>query len=661
MAIPANYLWAIPLLPLLGAIINGIGALTGKLSRSAVNIIACSVVMISFLVACFSFFNLTQISPHEEEIRNLATSAVHWIAIGDFKVNGSLVLDPLSAVMILVITGIGSLIHLYSTGYMSHEHSYARYFAYLNLFTCAMLILVMGENVLMMFVGWEGVGVCSYLLIGFWYQEIPNAEAGKKAFIVNRVGDFGFVLGAFLLFWTLRHSGVDASFSFSELRDVLTKNPEILSTTTATAICLLLFVGATGKSAQIPLYVWLPDAMAGPTPVSALIHAATMVTAGVYMITRLNFLFVLSPFAMTVIACIGALTAFFAATIGLTQTDIKKVLAYSTVSQLGYMFLAVGVGAFTAGMFHLITHAFFKACLFLGSGSVIHAMGGEQDMRKMGGLKKHLPITYWTFLFATIAIAGVAGTAGFMSKDEILAKTLTANEHTTLVPGWALWIIVLFGAFMTTFYMFRLVFMTFHGKFRGDHHTEEHLHESPMSMVIPLIVLSFLSIFGGLLNVPRILTGGALPEFLHEWVHPLIKEPHFHHIDTGIEIGIMFVIQLMIAFIIYSAYYFYVKRPDLPPQLAKIMSGVPYKLSFNKYYIDEIYQATIVTPLYNISRKFLWPIVDAGIIDGVVKLFALGVSFLSECLGILQSGKINKYAFSFVIGIFLVISCVIFY
>lgn len=644
-----HYLWAIPLLPLMGAMLNGFGALTGKLSRGAVHLIACSTVFLSFILALATFVELMGMGHTEHGVQpQLIQVAYSWISAGSFHVDAAVLVDALSGAMILVVTGVGFLIHLYSVGYMAHEECYARYFAYLNLFTFSMLILVMGESMPMMFVGWEGVGVCSYLLIGFWFTEGANADAGKKAFIVNRIGDFGFLLGMFLLYWTLEGMGLKASLSFPALKALIVANP--IPTATATAICLLLFVGATGKSAQIPLFVWLPDAMAGPTPVSALIHAATMVTAGVYMICRLNFLYMLSPTAMTVVATIGALTAFFAATIGVTQNDIKKVLAYSTVSQLGYMFMAVGLGAFSAAMFHLITHAFFKACLFLGSGSVIHGMGGEQDMRKMGGLRKYMPATFWTFLIATVAIAGVVGMSGFASKDEILARALMADPAQTLLPGGGVGLYVLGfgGALLTTFYMFRLVFMTFFGEFRGDEDTRKHLHESPWTMTVPLWVLAGLSIVGGAINWPSILGG---TERLHHWLGSVIvSEPIWQEVNHTTEFGLMATLQLLIAAAVAYAYHRYLKQGRLP-SLAEIPGeGLVYRLSFHKYFVDEIYYGLIVNPTYRFSRRFLWHVFDVKIIDGIVNGVGRAVKAASYIVGIFHSGQVNTYALSVVLG-----------
>src|SRR5919108_6439302 len=470
--IQTDYVRWIVFLPLIGAIINGLlgSAIQKRMGKGAISFIACAPVILAFGLSLTAFIALTGL-PAEQ--RFLIDRLYTWIELGSLKVDMAFWVDPLSAVMILVVTGVGGLIHIYATGYMHEDNAFWRFFAYLNLFTAAMLTLVTGDNLLVMFVGWEGVGLCSYALIGFWYQDHNNARAGNKAFIVNRVGDFGFVLGVFLLFWSLDAQG-HGTLTFREIaRWASTLQGQMLwGIPVVTLATLFLFVGATGKSAQIPLHVWLPDAMAGPTPVSALIHAATMVTAGVYMVARLGALYVLSPAAMAIVAIVAAATALFAATIAITQNDIKKVLAYSTVSQLGYMFLAMGVGAYAQGIFHLVTHAFFKACLFLGAGSVIHAMGGEQDMSKMGGLRKHMPRTFITYLLATLAIMGFPGTAGFFSKDGILEEAYARGG-----PG--LWLAGLCGAGLTAFYMWRQVFMTFFGESRADEHTKHHLHESP--------------------------------------------------------------------------------------------------------------------------------------------------------------------------------------
>jgi len=477
----------IPLLPLAGFLINFL--LAGKLSKKVVAFIGCGTVFVSLLLAIKVFFDLQALP---SEARVITDTVANWITVDGFSVDFSFLLDPLSAIMILVVTGVGFLIHVYSIGYMAHDDGFGRFFAYMNLFMFSMLVLVLASNFLFMFVGWEGVGLCSYLLIGFWFERDSATEAGKKAFVVNRIGDFGFLLGMFLIFWNV------GSLDFQTVM-ALAPSSFAIGGTVITATTLLLFLGATGKSAQIPLYVWLPDAMEGPTPVSALIHAATMVTAGVYMLARSSTLFVMAPTTMLVVAIIGTATAFFAATIGLFQNDIKRVLAYSTVSQLGYMFMACGVAAFGAGIFHLMTHAFFKALLFMGAGSVIHGMSDEQDMRKMGGLKKYMPVTFMTMLIATLAISGLPGVSGFFSKDEILWQAYSSAYGSPI-----LWFVGMFTALLTTFYMFRLMFLTFFGKGRMDDKTKEHLHESPKVMTIPLIVLAILSIAGGWVGIPKL-------------------------------------------------------------------------------------------------------------------------------------------------------------
>src|SRR5580765_5463729 len=527
--IQTDFIRWIVFLPLLGAIVNGLlGAKIQKsFGKGAIALLACAPVVIAFGLSLYAFFVLKALEP---EKRFLIDNLYRWIDLGSLQVDMAFLIDPLSAVMILVVTGIGGLIHIYATGYMHDDNAFWRFFAYLNLFTAAMLTLVLGDSLLLLFVGWEGVGLCSYALIGFWYTDHNNARAGNKAFIVNRVGDFGFVLGIFLLFWTLDAQG-HGTLTFREMAKWAStlQGQMIWGLPVVTLATLFLFVGATGKSAQIPLYVWLPDAMAGPTPVSALIHAATMVTAGVYMIARLGFLFAMAPATLHVVAVIGAATALLAATIALAQNDIKRVLAYSTVSQLGYMFLAMGVGAYAAGIFHLMTHAFFKACLFLGSGSVIHAMGGEQDMRKMGGLRKHLPATSTTFIVATLAIAGIPPLAGFFSKDEILWQTFATGHK-------GLWAIGLLVAGLTAFYMFRQVFMVFFGECRADHETQHHLHESPSVMTLPLWILMGGSVVAGLLWIPHV-----FQPFEH-WLEPVMVHHAAEaaaHGEAGMELALM--------------------------------------------------------------------------------------------------------------------------
>jgi NADH-quinone oxidoreductase subunit L len=539
--------------------------------------------------------------------------------------------DPLSAVMILVVTGIGGLIHIYSIGYMHEDKAFWRFFAYLNLFTAAMLTLVLGDNVLLMFVGWEGVGLCSYALIGFWYQDQNNARAGNKAFIVNRVGDFGFVLGMFLLFWSLDAQG-HGTLTFREMAKWAStlEGQTLWGIGVVTLATLFLFIGATGKSAQIPLYVWLPDAMAGPTPVSALIHAATMVTAGVYMTARFNFLFSMAPETLHVIAWIGVLTALMAATIALTQYDIKKVLAYSTVSQLGYMFIGVGVGGYGAAIFHLMTHAFFKACLFLGAGSVIHAMHHEQDMRKMGGLRRHMPITFWTFAISVLAIAGTPLTAGFFSKDEILWLAFSSPHGDKLI-----WILAVVGAGLTAFYMFRQFFMVFFGECRADHHTQEHLHESPKAMTLPLIVLATGALVAGWLGLPAVFGGS---QFSH-WLEPVIgghaDEPASH----ALELGLMAVSIAVAAGGFFIAYLMYYREALSPERFTNLAGGFFYRLFDRKYYLDEIYQAIFVNGALLLAR--LGSLFDQYIIDGIVDGSASLTRFVSWIDGLFDNYVID--------------------
>jgi NADH-quinone oxidoreductase subunit L len=622
-----DYVWLIPLFPLIGFLING---LVGKsLPKSVVGTIGSAAVGLSFLVTVAIFLEFLKLP---EGVHAVEKVVYTWIASGPFKVSVAFLIDPLSLIMLLVVSGVSTLIHIYSIGYMHDDEGFYRYFAYLNLFVFAMLILVSANNFLLMFVGWEGVGLCSYLLIGFWYEKKSASDAGKKAFVVNRIGDFGFLLAVFLIFWTF------GSLNFAEVFPLAAKYP--VGSGVITAITLFLFLGATGKSAQLPLFTWLPDAMEGPTPVSALIHAATMVTAGVFMVARCSTLFVLAPISMTAVAAVGALTAIFAATIGMTQFDIKRVLAYSTVSQLGYMFLACGVGAFTAGIFHLMTHAFFKALLFLGSGSVIHGLHGEQDMRKMGNLKKHMPITYWTFLLATLAIAGIFPFAGFFSKDEILFHALVSGHY-------IFWGIATVAALITAFYMFRAVFMTFCGESRVDHHV--HPHESPPLMTIPLMVLAGLSVVGGLVGIPIIKGANVFKDFLAPSITPLV---HAVHAPAWFEITLMMFAMAVAGAGIYMAYKMYLKRPDLPE---KITAKIPfiYNLVYNKYYVDEIYDATVVEPIKN-GSDFLWHGVDENIIDGAVNGSATTVGWLSSHLRKLETGFVQSYALAILLGAVLV-------
>ena len=639
-----DHLWIILALPLAGAAING---LFGKRwPQSAVNSVAVGSVTLAFLAVAEMVREFSQLSPTQiPYVGNYFT----WMVVGPFRVDFSLQVDQLTVVMLLTVSFVGMLIHIYSTGYMAHEGGYYRFFSYLNLFMFFMLTLVLAANLIVMFVGWEGVGLCSYLLIGFWFLKKSAADAGKKAFIVTRIGDMGFTVGILLVFATF------ASVDFGTIFRDVSANPR--SEGVLTAICVLLFLGAIGKSAQLPLYVWLPDAMEGPTPVSALIHAATMVTAGVYMVARMNPLFSRAPTAMLLVAIVGGVTAFYSATIGLVQTDIKKVLAYSTVSQLGYMFLACGVGAYAAGIFHLMTHAFFKGLLFLCAGSVIHAMGGEQDMMKMGGLRKQIPITYWTMLIGTLAIAGIPGFAGFFSKDAIL-EAAQNGPH----ANFTLWLLGLAGAGLTSFYMFRLVFLTFFGKERFDH-KKVHVHESPKNMTIPLIVLAFLSIFGGWFAAPKLVGGvdhfEAFLQPVFSAYAPAAAEAQSALVGAdaaGSQAPAMELLRsllgppVIVGLIgLLVAWWFYIKNPEGPKKLAASMRGL-YTLLLNKYYVDEIYGALIVSPLLWISKNILWHVVDERLIDGTVN----GVATLARETGgearKLQSGNARSYATWVIIG-----------
>ncbi|HSW51325.1 MAG TPA: NADH-quinone oxidoreductase subunit L [Bryobacteraceae bacterium] len=593
------HLWLIPAFPLAGFILNGL--LGRRASKALVNLIAIGSVALSFAWVLRTLLALG--SMEETHLEQYFT----WIQSGDLRVGFDLAVDRLTAVMLLVVTGVGLLIHIYAVGYMAHEAGYYRFFAYLNLFMFFMLILVLAANFLLLFVGWEGVGLCSYLLIGFHIHKKSATTAGNKAFIVNRIGDFGFMLAIFLIFIGYKSLDFDAVFA------AVSRQPVETAAGALTLIGLLLMVGAAGKSAQIPLYVWLPDAMEGPTPVSALIHAATMVTAGVYMVARCAPIYTHAPVALEVVAIVGLATAFFSATIGLAQTDIKKVFAYSTVSQLGYMFLGLGAGAFSAGIFHLVTHAFFKALLFLGAGSVIHALGGEQDLRHMGGLRKHTPVTFLTILCAAVAIAGVPPFSGFHSKDAIL---LAAHHH----APWMYWVGVL-AAGMTAFYVFRAVFLAFFGEYRGHHHP----HESPAVMTLPLAALALLSLGGGYFNVPRWL----------EPMFPLAEEGHD---------ALLVYISVAAGFGgIALAYLFYVARPGMADRLAARL-GWLYRLVYNKYFVDEIYDAAVVSPLVEKSSSVLWRGVDAGLIDGTVNGVGSQARGVGSVLRLLQSGSIRSYA-----------------
>jgi NADH-quinone oxidoreductase subunit L len=631
---PYLYLWLVPLLPLAGAAINGcFGRRLSKKAISTVALVFCGAafVMAVWLAAGFSAAS----APYSCDL-------AHWIRSGNFQADFSFYLDQLSLVMLLVVTGVGFLIHIYSVGYMWDDDGYCRFMSYLNLFMFFMLTLVLAKNYLVMFIGWEGVGLASYLLIGFWFTKDSAAAAGKKAFIVNRIGDFGFLIALFLM---IKHFGsLDFTRVFAAVQSL---SPETAGAGTLTAIGLLLMVGAAGKSAQIPLYVWLPDAMEGPTPVSALIHAATMVTAGVYMVARSSAIFDRAPMAMMVVAIIGTLTALFAATIGIAQTDIKKVLAYSTVSQLGYMFLACGVGAFSAGIFHLMTHAFFKGLLFLAAGSVIHGVGGEQDMRKMGGLRVYMPWTFATMGIATLAIAGIPPFAGFWSKDEILWKAFNAS--------WVYWLIGVVTAFITSFYMFRLMYMTFGGEYRGatgqdahghDHHGHGHghgePHESPWVMLGPLVVLAVLSVFGGWV-------AGYNNHFEHflapvfQGARDVAKEASPEAGKSTLEYLLMIVSVGVAGLGWFLAYLLYSRRPQLPARIANSLGGL-YLAVANKYYIDELYAVLFVKPLIDGSTTILWHGLDQGVIDAAVNDSADAARHISDRARHMHSGNLRSYA-----------------
>ena len=626
-------LWLIPVLPLAGAAINGfLGKRSSKTAVSAVGLVFSGAAFAWALSVAWRLSSVTL--PYQEYV-------AHWIRSGAFTVDFTLYLDQLSLVMLLVVTGVGFLIHIYSVGYMWDDPGYYRFFSYLNLFMFFMLTLILANNYLMMFIGWEGVGLASYLLIGFWFTKDSAASAGKKAFIVNRIGDFGFLIGIFLI---IQHfHSLDFARVFAQVQPLASENT---GAGFLTAIGILLMVGACGKSAQIPLYVWLPDAMEGPTPVSALIHAATMVTAGVYMVARSHTIFERAPQALMVVAVIGTLTALFAATIGIAQTDIKKVLAYSTVSQLGYMFMACGVGAFSAGIFHLMTHAFFKGLLFLAAGSVIHAVGGEQDMRKMGGLRSYIPVTFGTMLIATLAIAGIWPFAGFWSKDEILWQAYQTNR--------VYWFIGLVTAFITSFYMFRLLFMTFWGDYRGiqvDEHGRAHVshghddhshgepHESPMVMLVPLVILAFLSVFGGLVG---------LHNGFEHFLEPVFGSGESAHVapeaaSHGTELLLMFVSVAVAVLGASLAWVLYVSKPYLPQKIADALNGF-YTAVVNKYYVDELYAKVFVKPLIDGSTSILWQGVDRKVIDDTVNNAADGARSISDEVRHMQSGNLRSYA-----------------
>ncbi len=636
-----NALWLIPLTPFAGFLVNGLfGARAGK------NFVTAVALLGSLGAALFGTAAVIDYNAHYHHGERHLNVVYNWFSSGNVSADIAFQLDPLSIVMLLVVTWVGFLIHVYSVGYMGHEQGYWRYFAYLNLFLSMMLILILASSYVFMFVGWEGVGLCSYLLIGFYYDKGYAAAAGKKAFVVNRIGDFGFLVAMFMMIAYL------GSLDFARVSQVASAGG--VDSTILTIICLLLFLGACGKSAQIPLHVWLPDAMAGPTPVSALIHAATMVTAGVYMVARSNILYRLAPDAMMVVAIVGGLTALFAATIGIRQFDIKKVLAYSTVSQLGFMMMAVGVGAYVAAIFHLVTHAFFKACLFLGSGSVIHAMSGEQDIRKMGGLKEKIPQTWRTFQLATYAIAGLPFAAGFFSKDEILA----AAWSTPYFPGVGklVWVLGTLAAFCTAFYMYRMYYMTFYGTFRGTHEQEHHVHESPSWMTVPLWILAGLSLVGGLLNVPVAYhLPGAMA--LHHWLHPIIPDmagaPGSWEIAHRTEFAIAGLSVLIALGGWALARARYKDRALAADEAFEQRSPALARTIENKYFVDEIYAATIVRPL-EVTSRFLWKVVDA-IIDGTAAMLGFVVRGFGDLLRFFQTGNVRNYALMFFLGVIIFI------
>jgi NADH-quinone oxidoreductase subunit L len=653
----SHWVWLTVAFPLVGFLVNGALSLRRPGAKTAVSAIGVGVLVAAFLVSVAVFIDLLRHPPHAPIIVNLW----RWLPVGPLQIDMAFQVDQLSAVMLLIVTGVASLIHLFSVGYMREDPGYARYFSYLNLFVVFMLVLVLGSSFPVMFIGWEGVGLCSYLLIGFWFNDKVNADAGKKAFIVNRIGDFGFLIAMFLIWNTLG----TLTFTGMVERAAAVFPP---GSGAVTAITLFLFLGCTGKSAQIPLYTWLPDAMAGPTPVSALIHAATMVTAGVYLVARTNVLFALAPLSSTVVAGIGALTALFAATIGLRQYDIKRVLAYSTVSQLGYMFLAVGTGAYTAGIFHLATHAFFKALLFLGAGSVIHAMhhayhsthahADAQDMRNMGGLKQYMPVTFWLMLIATLAIAGVPPFSGFFSKDEILAAAFARGE--TIRIYYLFYGMGVLAAFLTAFYMARLMAMTFLGQNRTGERERAHLHEAPWIMTGPLVALGILSAAGGLLNLPAFLGGGAA---LERWLEPVtapgaglfgLEMPHgsteLFLVGAAVLVGVVGLV---------AGWRATLRRPTLAADQAPADTGLA-RVLYRKYYVDEIYDRLIVRPLVWLSRFVLWRGIDQGLVDGAA---VNGTARLSRGLGWLgsrlQTGQIGIYIVVFLVGVLWVLGSVV--
>lgn len=632
-----NLIYLTVLLPLAGFLINGIFGSKIK-NEKVIGIIGSGVIGLSFLIAAGAFFETLKLPVEDRQhIVNLFT----WMNAGSFEVGFSYQVDQLSLVMALIVTGVGFIIHVYSIGYMHGDKGFWRFFAYMNLFIFAMMTLILGDNFVLLFLGWEGVGLCSYLLIGFWYdrkfEKSTTSDAAKKAFIVNRIGDFGFLLGMFLIYLTF------GSLNFNEVfgrANVMNVHEGVF-----TFIALFLFIGATGKSAQIPLFVWLPDAMAGPTPVSALIHAATMVTAGVYMIARCSIIFVSTPAIMTLVAVIGILTALFAATIGLVQNDIKKVLAYSTISQLGYMFLALGVGAFSAGIFHVMTHAFFKALLFLGAGSVIHAMHEHQDIQAFGGLKKYMPKTAATFLIAALAISGIPPLSGFFSKDEILWMSFANGSF-------ILWLLGAVTALMTAFYMFRLYFLTFEGKERFGHNL--HPHESPSIMTIPLMILALLAAIGGFIGIPALFSGEGGNRF-EEWLAPVFENAErklsiYGTHSSGSEILLMTISVLLAVAGIWIARNIYLKKPSIAESISSRFKGL-YNLLWNKYFVDEVYDTVIVNPIVKGSESVLWKFTDNKIIDGLVNGTASLISYISSKIRKIQTGVAQIYAVVMMLGI----------
>jgi NADH-quinone oxidoreductase subunit L len=621
------FIFLIPLLPLISFAV--LGLLNKKIPHSLVGITGCGSIFVSFVISVLIFFKI------KNDAAPIEINYFEWFGAGNLNISFGFLIDRLSTVMLLVVTGVGFLIHVYSVGYMGHDEGYARFFSYMNLFVFFMLLLVMGNNYAVMFAGWEGVGLCSYLLIGFWFRNNDYNQAANKAFVMNRIGDLGFILGLFLMFQTF------GSLNYSDVFGIAQTYPK--GDGIIAAICVLLFIGAMGKSAQIPLYTWLPDAMAGPTPVSALIHAATMVTAGVYMVARSNILYTLSPFASEIVLVTGIATALFAATIGLKQNDIKKVLAYSTVSQLGYMFAALGVGAYSTAMFHVVTHAFFKALLFLAAGSIIHAMGGEQDIRRMGGLRKALPVTHFTFLIGTIAISGIPPFAAFFSKDEILAVVHTRSN--------ILFTILAFTSVLTAIYMFRLYFLVFSNPFRGTEEQKQHLHESPAVMTLPLIVLAFLSTFGGFLGMPEIMHA---PHYFKNFLNPVMEFSNgmiTHIVTHRFEITLIITSIITLAVLIGALWMYYVKKNNLPEEDENTEGFA--KVLLNKYYVDELYHSIFTRTLDWLGAK-LYRIVDLNFIDGIVNAIPGMTNAASNGLRLFQSGNLGFYFFGMVAGVILI-------